>query len=196
MLDDAWNEAASTLPSSAKNSVRALQKFDIKREKPSESSSKKAFAMLAKEFQKDKLEFYTKDFYWPFRNNLIKMLGKWLQTPSNMVYFLRTVGYYTYDDVDATPCPYKLLIGSEKGSKLKDVSSDEDMREFLFNEKPSNLSGIKFNYKEGQQSFNMKLRYKIGNYSVDIPITARTRASGGWSGKALYITSPGIKLVQ
>ena len=113
-----------------------------------------------------------------------------------MVYFLRTVGYYTYDDVDATPCPYKLLIGSEKGSKLKDVSSDEDMREFLFNEKPSNLSGIKFNYKEGQQSFNMKLRYKIGNYSVDIPITARTRASGGWSGKALYITSPGIKLVQ
>ena len=196
MLDDAWNEAASTLPSSAKNAVRALQKFDIKREKPSESSSKKAFAMLAKEFQKDKLEFYTKDFYWPFRNNLIKMLGKWLQRPANMVYFLRTVGYYTYDDVNATPCPYKLLIGSEKGSKLKDVSSDEDMREFLFNEKSSNLSGIKFNYKEGQQSFNMKLRYKVGNYSVDIPITARTRASGGWSGKALYITSPGIKLVQ
>ena len=46
------------------------------------------------------------------------------------------------------------------------------------------------------ESFNMKLRYKVGNYSVDIPITARTRASGGWSGKALYITSPGIKLVQ
>jgi len=196
MLDDAWNEAASTLPPNAKNAIRALQKFDIKREKPSESSSKKSFAMIAKEFQKDKLQFYTKDFYWPFRNNLIKLLGKWLQRPSNMVYFLRTIGYYTYDDVNATPCPYKLLIGSEKGSKLKDVSSDEDMREFLFNEKPSNLSGIKFSYKEGQQSFNMKLRYKVGNYSVDIPITARTRASGGWSGKALYVTSPGIKLVQ
>ena len=113
-----------------------------------------------------------------------------------MVYFLRTVGYYTFDDADATPCPYKLLIGSETSSTLKDVSSDEDMKEFLFNEKASNLSGIRFTYKEGQQSFNMTLKYKIGNYSVDIPITARTRTSGGWAGKALYITSPGIKLVQ
>ena len=84
----------------------------------------------------------------------------------------------------------------EKKSTLKDVSSDEDMKEFLFNEKSTNLSNIKFNYKAGQQSFNITLKYKIGNYSVDVPITARTRASGGWSGKALYITSPGIKLVQ
>ena len=113
-----------------------------------------------------------------------------------MVYFLRTVGYYTFDDVDATPCPYKLLIGSEESSVLKDVSSDEDMKEFLLNEKATNLRNIKFTYKEGQQSFNVSLTYKIGNYSVDIPITARTRAAGGWSGKALYITSPGIKLVQ
>ena len=113
-----------------------------------------------------------------------------------MVYFLRTVGYYTFDDADATPCPYKLLIGSETSSTLKDVSSDEDMKEFLFNEKSSNLSGIKFSYKAGQQSFKMSLKYKIGDYSVDVPITARTRSKGGWAGKALYITSPGIKLVQ
>ena len=113
-----------------------------------------------------------------------------------MVYFLRTVGYYTFDDADATPCPYKLLIGSETSSTLKDVSSDEDMKEFLFNEKASNLSGITFNYSGTAQSFNMTLKYKAAvNYSVDIPITARTRASGGWAGKALYITSPGIKLV-
>ena len=70
------------------------------------------------------------------------------------------------------------------------------MKEFLFNEKASNLSNIRFTYRDGQQSFSMTLKYKIGNYSVDIPITARTRAAGGWSGKALYITSPGIKLVQ
>ena len=50
-----------------------------------------------------------------------------------MVYFLRTVGYYTFDDADATPCPYKLLIGSEKKSTLKDVSSDEDMKESIRN---------------------------------------------------------------
>ena len=196
MLDNAWNGAASELPPEAKNAVKALQKFDISREKASESSSKRKFALLAKEFQKDKLEFYGKDLYYPFRNNFINMLGNWLKKSSNMIYFLRTVGYYTFDDVDATPCPYKLLIGSETGSTLKDVSSDEDMKEFLFNEKASNLSNIVFNYTEGQQSFNMTLKYKIGNYKVDVPITARTRASGGWSGKALYITSPGIKLVQ
>jgi len=196
MLDDAWNEAASTLPVKAKNAVKALQKFDISREKASESSSKKAFALIAREFQKDRLDFYAKDFYWPFRNNFIKKLGKWLTRPQNMHYFLQTVGYYTYDDVNATPCPYKLLVGSEKGSVLKDVSSDEDMREFLLNDDPLALSNIQFKYKDGQQSFQMKLKYKIGNYRVEVPITARTRASGGWSGKALYITSPGIKLEQ
>jgi len=196
MLDNAWNGAASELPSKAKNANRALQKFDISKEKASESSSQRQFALLAKEFKKDRLEFYSKDFYYPYRNNFIDMLGNWLKKPVNMVYFLRTVGYYTFDDVDATPCPYKLLIGSETGSTLKDVSSDEDMKEFLFNEKASNLSNIRFTYRAGQQSFSMTLKYKIGNYSVDIPITARTRAAGGWSGKALYITSPGIKLVQ
>ena len=196
MLDNAWNGAASELPSTAKNAVNALQNFDISREKASESSSKRKFALIAKEFKKDKLEFYSTDFYYPFRNNFIDMLGNWLKKSSNMVYFLRTVGYYTFDDADATPCPYKLLIGSETSSTLKDVSSDEDMKEFLFNEKASNLSGITFNYSGTAQSFNMTLKYKAAvNYSVDIPITARTRASGGWAGKALYITSPGIKLV-
>ena len=49
-----------------------------------------------------------------------------------MMYLLNTVGYYTYDDPDATPCPYKLLIGSEKGSTIKDISSDEDQRSNIF----------------------------------------------------------------
>jgi len=193
-LDDAWNEAASTVK--GKNAVKALRGFDITREKPSESASKRAFAMLAKEFQKDKLEFYGKDFYFPFRNGFIKKLGTWLQKPMNMNYFLKTIGYYTYDDVESTPCPYKLLIGSEKGSVVKDVSSDEDMKEFLLNDSPMDLANIKFNYKDGQQSFNMTLKFKVGNYRVNIPITTRTRTAGGWSGKALYITSPGIKLEQ
>ena len=127
---------------------------------------------------------------------LKEILGKWLQKPMNMNYFLKTVGYYTYDDVETTPCPYKLLIGSEKGSAVKDVSSDEDMKEFLLNDSPMDLANIKFNYKDGQQSFSMTLKFKVGNYRVDIPITTRTRTAGGWSGKALYITSPGIKLEQ
>ena len=50
------------------------------------------------------------------------------------------------DDPEATPCPYKLLIGSEKGSKIKDVSSDEEQRQIFFTKKPSDLSQIKTSY--------------------------------------------------
>ena len=70
------------------------------------------------------------------------------------------------------------------------------MKEFLFNDKPTNIRGIKFEYKIGQQSFMLKLQYKIGNYRVTIPLTTRTRTAGGWQGKSLYITTPGIKLEQ
>ncbi len=55
---------------------------------------------------------------------------------------------------------------------------------------------IKFEYKIGQQSFILKVQYKIGNYRVTIPLTTRTRTAGGWQGKSLYITTPGIKLEQ
>ena len=195
-LDDSWNEAASTLPITAKNAVKALRNFDISKEKPSETASKKTFALLAKQFQKDKLNFYTDGFYYDFRNNFIKKLGAYLTNATNLNYFLTTIGYYTYDDVKSTPCPYKLLIGTEKGSTIKDVSSDEDMKLFLLNDDATQYSNIKFVYKEGKQSFDMTLKYKLGNYLVTVPITARTRAAGGWSGKALYITSPGIELVQ
>ena len=92
---------------------------------------------------------------------------------------------------------YRQIIEDINEAKEMLKDSDEDMKELLFNEKASNLSGITFNYSGTAQSFNMTLTYKVnGKYRVDIPITARTRASGGWSGKALYITSPGIKLVQ
>ncbi len=40
----------------------------------------------------------------------------------------------------------------------------------------------------------MSLNFKLLNYEVTIPITARTRAQGGWAGKALYIQTPGIKV--
>ena len=49
-----------------------------------------------------------------------------------MRYLINTVGIYTYDDPSQTPCPYKLLIGSEKGSSLKDVVSDDSHREIFF----------------------------------------------------------------
>ena len=69
MIDDAWNDAASTIEVTTPNAHKAISTFSISGEGFSESSSKRAFATLARAFQKDKLKFYADDFYYKFRNN-------------------------------------------------------------------------------------------------------------------------------
>ena len=113
MIDDAWNSAASTIDVKTPIAHRAIKSFSISGERFSESSSKRAFAGLARAFQKDKLKFYADDFYYKFRNNLISAFSTYISDSRNMAYLLNTVGYYTYDDPDATPCPYKHIIGRE-----------------------------------------------------------------------------------
>ena len=63
---------------------------------------------LARAFQKDKLKFYADDFYYKFRNNLHNCIFYLHINSRNMVYLLNTVGYYTYDDPDATPLVHML----------------------------------------------------------------------------------------
>ena len=114
-----------------------------------------------------------------------------------MVYFLNTIYFYTYDDprTTFTPCPYKLLIGRENSiSSIKDISSDQNLKELLFNKDPNKLSSIQSTYDNKSQSFEMKFKYN--NKNIKIPITCRTRAAGGWSGKSLFITTSGVKLVN
>ena len=194
MIDDAWNSAASTIDVKTPIAHRAIKSFSISGERFSESSSKRAFAGLARAFQKDKLKFYADDFYYKFRNNLISAFSTYISDSRNMAYLLNTVGYYTYDDPDATPCPYKLLIGSEKGSKIKDVSSDEEQRQIFFTKKPSDLTQIKTSYDKRGQTFNVAFGYRPLGKGISAPIVLRTRAAGGWSGKSLYITTSGFKV--
>ena len=194
MIDDAWNSAASTIDVKTPIAHRAIKSFSISGERFSESSSKRAFAGLARAFQKDKLKFYADDFYYKFRNNLISAFSTYISDSRNMAYLLNTVGYYTYDDPDATPCPYKLLIGSEKGSKIKDVSSDEEQRQIFFTKKPSDLTQIKTSYDKRGQTFNVAFGYRPLGKIISAPIVLRTRAAGGWSGKSLYITTSGFKV--
>ena len=189
MIDQAWDDASSTVV--GKNAQVALKKFNIKKEKFSETSSGRKFATLAKEFLKDKLSFFTTDMYYPFRNNCITSFSNHLTDSKNLSYFLRTIGFYTFDDPNSTPCPYKLLVGSEKGSRIKDVSSNESYKEIMFS-KPINLKGIRKIYDGTSQSF--KILFSVGGYLVEIPITMRTRAAGGWQGKGLFITSSGLKI--
>jgi hypothetical protein len=83
------------------------------------------------------------------------------------------------------------LIGSPSGnSTIKNVSEDEKFKEMLTNKSSTNLKRISSEFTAGTQSF--KLKFNFFHHSVVVPITMRTRASGGWSGKSLYITSPGI----
>jgi hypothetical protein len=198
IIDNAWEEAAKKVPSSATNAKKAIKSFDIKGEEYSESKSQRAFADLAIEFQKDNLEFFGKDFYYNFRNNLISSVSKYLESPENLKYFLNTIAGYTYGaSVEGeTPCPYKLLIGSESGSTIKDVSENQDLKSIVTINNSKDIKDIKNSYDGTSQSFTINFKTKIKNElkSISIPVTVRTRASGGWSGKSLYITSSGIKI--
>ena len=111
-----------------------------------------------------------------------------------MKYFINTVGMYTYDDPNQTPCPYKLLIGSEKGSKLKEVVSDDSHRQIFFAENSRDFAGINVKYDNKSQSFKAGFVYAPLQLKVTFPLTLRTRAEGGWGGKNLYMTTSGFKI--
>ena len=173
MIDDAWNDAAATIDVTTPTAHKAIKAFSIAGEGFSESSSKRVFAGLARAFQKDKLKFYADDFYYKFRNNLITAFSTYISDSRNMVYLLNTVGYYTYDDPDATPCPYKLLIGSEKGSTIKDVSSDEEQRQIFFTKKSTDLTQIRTSYDKKGQTFNLAFGYRPLGKIISAPIVLR-----------------------
>jgi len=194
LMDAAWNQAAGTI--TGENAKPALDALDISGEPYSESGSTKSFATIAEAFREDKLNFYAKDFYYVFRNALIKSFANYLQTSANLVYFLRTIYFYTYDDPRSsyTPCPYKLLVGSPSGSsKITNVSDNAALKGLLFNSNPSALTNISGTYDGTSQSFKMSFKYN--KKTVNIPITMRTRTAGGWQGKSLYINTPGVKFL-
>jgi len=198
LIDNAWKKASKKVPSSATYAKKAINDFDISKEEFSESKSQRAFADLATQFQLDNLEFFGKDFYHIFRNNLIDSFSKYLENPENLKYFLNTISSYTYGTKieGETPCPYKLLIGSESGSVIKDVSEDTQLKNVVDVKDINTIEDIKTIYDGTSQSFLVNFKIKIGTEikSISIPITIRTRASGGWSGKALYINTPGLKI--
>lgn len=198
LIDLSWNEATKSVPSSFKNAKKAIKQFHISDEGFSETSSKASFAELAREFEKDGLNFYGEDFYYKFRNNFIMNFSEYLEDPINLKYFINTIGFYTYGDEDviSTPCPYKLLIGSESSSTIKDVSEDQQLKNIITTKSTKNIKNISSSYDGSSQSFIINFTYKLGNETkqVSIPVTNRTRAAGGWSGKSLYINTPGVKI--
>ena len=194
IIDNAWNTAAKSVTS--ENASGALNSISIENEPYSESGSRNTFATIARQFIADGLDFYGKDFYYPYRNNLIEGFKNYLVNPSNLSYMLRTIYFYTYDDPSKafTPCPYKLLIGQTAGSSSIKSISDDTMLKSMLIANPAEYSKITGYYDGTSQSFKMSFKYKTK--TVNIPITCRTRAAGGWSGKSLYITTSGVKFLS
>jgi hypothetical protein len=195
IIDDSWNQASKTIPETKSSAYNAIKNFKIESQAFSESTSKTEFANLAKEFKKDNLDFYANGFYYLFRNQLIKNVGNYLMKSENLAYFLNTVYSYTYGtpSPNEVPCPYKLLIGRENAeSELKSVSDNNDLKNVLMVEDNKKLKNIKFVYDGTSQSF--KINFDYDKFSVEMPITCRTRAAGGWSGKSLFMNTPGLKV--
>ena len=174
-----------------KKSITPLVK-KVSKEKYTEGGSKATFIKIAKEFNKHGLNFYQDGFYYTFRNTLIDQFSKYLKKDVNLQYMLNTMGFYTYPDADSTPCPYKLLIGAESKSVIKDVGENEELKSIFLDKDNKSYSSIRIEYKEGQQSFKVYFRHKPTGKNCMLPITLRTRSAGGWSGKALYMTSSGL----
>ena len=198
LINDAFFEAKEEVNGeNAKEAIDFYYENEFENEAYGETGSQKNFGELSEFFRMDGLDFNRKDFYYPFRNKFIRMFAEYLKNPSNMVYFLRTIYKYTYGDPTQsfTPCPYKLLIGTPMGaSTLKNVSSDESLKELLFNEDPSRITDIDDNYNDLTQGWDMTFKFLNGKVKdVTLPIVARTRF-GGLQGKAFFLSSSGVKM--
>jgi len=198
LINDAFFEAKEEVKGeNAKEAIDFYYENEFENEAYGETGSQKNFGELSEFFRMDGLDFNRKDFYYPFRNKFIRKFAEYLKNPTNMVYFLRTIYKYTYGDPTQsfTPCPYKLLIGTPMGaSTLKNVSSDESLKELLFNEDPSRITDIDDNYNDLTQGWDMTFKFLNGKVKdVTLPIVARTRF-GGLQGKAFFLSSSGVKM--
>ena len=198
IMNDSWNHAVQSVDSKYIKATTALNDTlgTVLDAKWTELNLRKTFAKLgrafnaSKEVNKDGLNFFKADFYYPYRNTFIKKFVEHLMVPENLSYFLKTISSYTFATGGA-PCPYKLLVGTTGGSTIKDISSDDVLKDVL-NADSSRLKNIVGDYDGKKQSF--KLTFTVGKQNITIPVTAITRATGGWAGKALYIETPGVKV--
>jgi len=199
LVNKSWNNASEQVPKNKKIAKAAIEDFSIEDQPFTEKAreTELAFASLSKQFKKDGLDFYADGFYYLFRNEFIRQLGKYISKPDNLIYFLNTIYYYTYGDpkMKYVECPYKLLIGREnQKSEIKDVSEDSRLKSVLEVKDSKKISDIKFVYDNKSQSFKMNFTFR--KTKVVMPVTARTRATGGWAGKSLFINTPGLKIEQ
>ena len=76
------------------------------------------------------------------------------------------------------------------------MSENKILRSIVTVDSSNDIKNISNNYNGDSQSFTVNFKIEISGEMKDvtIPITVRTRAAGGWSGKSLFITSSGVKV--
>lgn len=190
ILDSSWRHAESLVTGThATKALKEISSVVISADY-TESNLKSEFADLGRAFIDDGLNFFADDFYYPYRNHFITKFSEHLENADNLSYFLQTISLYTFA-TGGTPCPYKLLVGSTTGSTIKDVSSDDTLK-LILTANSKLYENISTDYDGKKQSF--KITFTIQDKTVTIPVTCRTRTTGGWQGKALYIETPGVKV--
>ena len=183
-----------------KESWEAIKKYGklVMTDDYTESGSLDHFRAIAKAFNKEKLNFYEEDFYHPYRNMFIAKFTEHLEKAENLAYFLSTISEYTWPTKKPGEhdCPYKLLVGTESSSTISEVSSDINKKTALSGNDKSKYTEINTTYDNKSQSFKLNFNVKLPTLSakVEIPITARTRAKTKFSGKSLFIMTPGVIL--
>lgn len=183
MIDDSWIEVQEKLPEVLQNIMP-----DIKKEPYTEGGSKMLFKEISEKFKEINLDFYKDDFYYPFRNTFISKFTDYLSKDKNLEALLNIIYTYTYTTA-ADKLSYKLLVGSPQKSIITEVSTNEQLKSIL---SAKELQNKKITYDKKSQSFKCEAKHK--NTSFYFNVTCRTRSSGGWSGKSLYMTTPGIKV--
>ena len=61
----------------------------------------------------------------------------------------------------------------------------------------NDIKQIDFSWNGNTQTFDIKYNQLIGTKShpIIIPVTVRTRSAPHWSGKSLYIATPGVEIL-
>lgn len=187
IIDASWNESLQMI-SPMLRSIITKHVPDISKEPYTEGGSKTSFNSIGDEFEKLNVDFYKGGFYYIYRNNFIKNYSKYLKTSKTLSSMLNIIYRYTFNTT-ADSLPYKLLVGSTSTSIIKEVSANETLKRVLLSDSIKNINVI---YDGSSQSFSINA--KVDDSYISFDVTNRTRASGGWAGKSLFMTTPGLTI--
>ncbi len=148
---------------------------------------------LMRRFHEAKMNNDTEVTIWGTGNSMREFL--YVDDMASASIHVMNLDKATYDKHTSEMCSH-INVGSGKELTIKEVSEDQVLRSIVTVDSTSDIKSIENKYDGNSQSFEINFQLTLPDETklITIPTTVRTRASGGWSGKSLYITSQGIKI--